>query len=573
MNLTVTTKRFWEKESFFLLIIFLFLILIRVPILIKAYTPTIRWDEHLYMYNAGIFANFLKNLLGLGTAASGTLDRLYPPLTSLIQSLAFLTDASSFWIYRFILLLNAVIIATTVFPLYHLAKGLFPRQNPFPLIFLSTTSISLLGKSFWAMSEAVFIPLFIWMVYFAWRVYQRDKVADLFLYSLAVGFLVVTRDQALALIPIVLTHYLLVSFVRKKRLPLSRLLLLSGLTCVPTLLWQIASGETATRAESLLEGGGIAALTSLSNFVIYLQNWFRQLDYLYFGSFFLLLPLVIFVTDRIRSIKLIYRKPNFHLASLLILMTLGLILPSTLLMTSAQLHKVRSAKYLMYGRYIDMLIPLIIFFGVGVVKKGVNLVRKEIFFALSTLLIIGANLTFPWHAYYNFYWFANKSAVFWVPNVSNHRYHLFLFILFQMLLLAATFFVRKSLIRKAFVTSLCLFILIGNGINLWKITDIFLKRQDPSGRPLVALQSFIEESTDNIYIPKKDLIVSPQLEDHLYFLLHNFYREKMKFIKTRQEMADKQGYLLTNVPTGKEIIQQFQFGKEAHETYYLYYYK
>jgi hypothetical protein len=418
------------------------------------------------------------------------------------------------------------------------------------------------------MSEAIFIPLFVWILYFAWRLYQEDKLVDFLFYGLTIGLLIITREQALAFIPISVIHYLFVSLIKKEGARPLRLLLLVALTGTPVLLWQIINVQTGTRVESFLEGGVTSLFSSLPNVVVYFQNWVRQLDYLYFGSFFLLIPLLTYTAGRVKSVNSLLRNPSFHLTSLIFLMALGLIFPSTLLMTKAQLYHPNPAKYLMYGRYIDVLIPLIIFFGIGVVGKRINLGRKKVFFILSTLLIVGANLTFPWHAYYNFYWFANKSAVFWVPNVGDQPLYLLLFIIFQVSISAVALFLQARSRKKAVMIFLFL-VLIGNTVNLWKNVDIFLKRQDPSGKPLIALQSFIEESNDRIYISKEDLTSSPLIRNYLFFLSHNFYQDKIKFIESCKEIINKQGCLLTKEVMKREALGEYHFGAE---NYYLYCY-
>jgi 4-amino-4-deoxy-L-arabinose transferase-like glycosyltransferase len=563
-----------KNEVFILITLFLALVILRIPTLIRAHLPTVQWDEYIYLYNAKTLSDYQNPQNYLPTYSfeefeeeSNTLERglisHYPPLTSAVQSLAFIPKLSSFWTYRLILILNAIAIATAIFPLYRLAKEFFPKQSPLLPTILSATSISLLGKSFWAMSEAILIPLFIWTVYLAWKLLKEDKLLNIVLYGIGIGLLTLTREQALIIIPISLLHYTLSIIAKKGKVNLKHLLLLTTITIAPSLTWQLLNQSSETRLESFLDKGGAPFLDSLQAALIFARSWIRQFDYLYFGSFFLLVPLILSPLSKIRGLKQLRKSRRFHLASLLFLVALGLILPSTIIMTRAQLKFPSPGKYLMYGRYIDALIPLVILFGVGVVKEGWLIGKKGLFLSTALPIIIAATIAFPWNGYYNFYWSSNTSAVFWIPNLAGDSLYLGVFILLQALLIGGIFLTRGK--GKVFITSSFVGLaVLGNIFNLWINSDIFLKRQDPERRPLIALQRFVEESPKDIYLLKEELHSSEFTHNYFLFLAHNFHKEKLKIVEAPQ---GEEGYLLTKEKRKEDSYKEYLIGRER---YYIY---
>ena len=185
-------KEFVEKNGLLLIsVIFAVIVFIKILLSLNFYAPYALWDEVLY-------DSLTQNLLQgkLFTPLAGTLPPGYP----IFLTIGYLIAGDKATAYHIMLVISAIVSTSMVFPAYFLLKR------------YCKTFISLLGAiaastlpfinffSFSLMTETLFIPLFLFSIWFMLKSYEtNDKKWEL-LASLSVVYLYMTHATGLAMV-------------------------------------------------------------------------------------------------------------------------------------------------------------------------------------------------------------------------------------------------------------------------------------------------------------------------------------------------------------------------------------
>ena len=347
---------------------FLFLILLALKTLLiwNRYFPNIFFDEGVYLFKARNFAHFLSYFTPPGI---GDIENVYSPLYSLVLSPIFVFFGSPEMTYKLALFLNAILTSAIVFPLYFFAADFYPEYKIW-IVSAAATLPSCFGYAFSAMSEALFIPLFVFTLYYYYKRWASGRRRYHILFWVTWGLLLMTRNAAIVLIPAYIMILLLNLYIDRHRPFRARAFLLDIfaliLTSLPYLIWSgiLRSRHAASQKISTYVDQGILNIfESFQSVMTYADTWIGQLGYIGLSTYTMGVFILFFTSARTgkeRAIKSNQQRLLFLLFSL----TLFLIGASTVHMFRAGLTD-DASRYHMYGRYVDMLVPVIFLFGAG----------------------------------------------------------------------------------------------------------------------------------------------------------------------------------------------------------------
>ena len=152
-----------RRSNGIMVLIFFLVLLAKAPFVMLREMP-INVDEIIYLIKSLNFAHYFSYYAPHSVQTD--VPSYYAPFYSLLISVANLipvTDPSTK--YRLTLFVNSLITSSIVIPAYKIAEHEFPSRK-----YLATTVVALWSVpfvwSFIARSEALFIPLFMWLGYF-----------------------------------------------------------------------------------------------------------------------------------------------------------------------------------------------------------------------------------------------------------------------------------------------------------------------------------------------------------------------------------------------------------------------
>lgn len=333
--------------------------------------PTVINDEHIYHFRA-------RSLAELGrwfVMETGDLQgQLYAPAYSVLLAPAWLVTDDPDTAYRLGLILNAFVLASIVVPAARLARRLGGPE----LLSAALVSLWVVPQAYVmnAMSEALFVPLYLWTG-LAWeRMAERPTPPRQVLAGVAVAALLLTRNAALAMLPAILVLVLLER--REGRLRPARPrswrnrtpLLLTAL--VPWIAWRVwltTQGplyhldQQPVRDYLLL--GVLGAFVSWSQVLLLAGLVLGQLTYLFLAT------LGLATTAWRGAVEAPPRSRVLPGGAAFFLLT-GLGLSGASIAHMVMQHILKSAtgepllpRDYMYGRYVDMLVPVLLVYGVA----------------------------------------------------------------------------------------------------------------------------------------------------------------------------------------------------------------
>jgi hypothetical protein len=290
---------------------------------------------------------------------------IYAPLYSAVLAPVFIFFQSPETTYRLVLLINSALTSAIVFPLYGLAAAYYPGHKIW-ITLCAATLASSFGYAFSAMSEALFVTLFCSAVYLHYKKCKTGGTLFSALFWLSWGLLLLTKNVCIVLIPAFFLAVLsgLSPAGRdpgRTRRVLTDLAMLA-LVSAPRLAWDrmlAARGGTDQTAGHYLTHGLARAGDSLGSAAQFAGAWLGQAGYLILATFTLGL-FMLFHHRENQGMK----SPDRQTARLIVFSALFLVGAATVHMFTEGTGG-SQARYLMYGRYTDMLAPLALLFGLG----------------------------------------------------------------------------------------------------------------------------------------------------------------------------------------------------------------
>ena len=455
-------------------LIILYFVLVIIKILIASSTPmsTAFSDDYQYLKMARSF--FFDQNFNIHGIDFNYFPPLYPILISITH---FFNDSLN--IYFFIKVINALLSSLIIIPVYFLAKEFLSEKYSKIL----TLIIALLPSNFtytsYILTENLFYSLFMFSIYFIYKVLVYGKNLNIILAGLFTGLTLLTRIHGIVILALLSILFLLDLLKKKINYKLIIIALIAFIIFLPWFVNNLLNEQYAIEATNIISRGSI--FNSIYPLIVWLITYAGGL---------ILSSLIIFPLFMVYNNKNI----NFKLKKFSLLVYISII--ATLLI--AVNHHLRSEKYFyklndfiffsgkLIGRYIDFVIPLIMILGFiylidykkNLNKKGKKILNISIILTIITLiaslhflsrsLFLPNNPSLTWIGGlkqvidYLFY----SRNLFNVINDVNPGITLASYIIIPLLLILIVFLITKYLIRLNLSKIFILIVLFLISINL-----------------------------------------------------------------------------------------------------------
>jgi len=413
------------KKSSLIILLCLFGVIAGVRILLTGLitSPQIFADELVYdiiarqVYNGALLTTHLP----------------YPPWPfspgySFVASLAYLFSPDKYVVYHNMLTINAILTTSIIFPAYYLLKSATSKGVAFSGAVLVALLPAVSMNSYVLMSEALFIPLTLFSVWFVKKSFSADNpsIWD-FLTGLSVFILYFTRGTGISMVialvlPLVWMikagHLQLTKTIQKK------LVLIAGPGLLLYLIWvvdqmlmkgSLPSGYSTSYYTTLIT----EALTRNPAHLVYV--FLQHLDYLLLGSFIVFPIMAIiagysYLLPAFRSYPQGQNELNSRSGSITAIFYCSVFSIILFLFTMAHMCNL-SYEYSICGRYVDAIIPLIIIGGIiGIFRStlagDVSAFMKPAIASLIFTVILTSAVMLPFAHQPN-----NNAAIFYLYSL------------------------------------------------------------------------------------------------------------------------------------------------------------
>lgn len=340
--------------------------------------PSAFSDSYIYMKLARSFffdSNFVIN---------NTPINHYLPLYPIILSFSYLFGKMSI-IYPIMKLINAIISSLVIFPAYFLSKEFFNSNKSLNIAIL----ISLLPSNFifssYILAENLFYPLFLFSIYFIYKSITIRKIIWPILAGISIGLTYLSKINGIVLFGTLVVLFLYKLF-KKEKIFLRNLIIIAFIALIITSPWLLNN--------YLLQGNVLGGYSEEASTIFILNEFLLK----YLIQFILYTGLLIISAGIFLPMKIskkIFSKLDFAILFLSsIFFTLIIASNHNVTATATSLPEL-PAKYLpwlagrLIGRYIDVVLPLVIILGLFCLEDKINLKKK---IAYSLLLIFSSQL-------------------------------------------------------------------------------------------------------------------------------------------------------------------------------------
>ena len=340
--------------------------------------PSAFSDSYIYMKLARSFffdSNFVINNIPVTH---------YLPLYPIILSFSYLFNQMSI-IYPVMKIINVIISSLVIFPAYFISKEFFNSNKSLKIAIL----ISLLPSNFifsgYILAENIFYPLFLFSIYFIYKSITVKRIIWPILAGISIGLTYLSKINGIVLFP-VLTILFLFKLINEEKIFLRNILLIgfTALLIISPWLWN----------NYLIQGNILGGYSEEASTIFSLNEFLLK----YLVQFILYIGLLVISAGIFLPIKIskkIFSKLDFAILSLSsIFFTLIMASNHNITATATSLPDL-PAKYFpwlagrLIGRYIDVVLPLVIILGLFCLEDKINLKKK---IAYSLLLIFSSQL-------------------------------------------------------------------------------------------------------------------------------------------------------------------------------------
>jgi len=370
-----------KKYSKWLLILFISIVIIKV--ILSQFVQTISGfsDEYFYAKMArSFFVNMEFTVHNVQVAQ-------YPPLYSILLSIAYIFKNMNY-VYFFIKFINAILSSLIIFPAWLLSKEFLEEKKAF----ITSLLISILPSNFafspYIMAENLYYPLFLFAIY---GIYKSTKPLNYkwpIITGIIAGLAYLTKISALVIPTTFLITSLIIIFKSKRYFfEIKKFLVF----IIPFLslasLWSIRNGYLFGFSLSGILGSYSQSELSHGFVLDKLIIWIiLYLGYLLLSSLFIY---------TIFSLQLIKKK---EYSNLLVISAITVIL-TIIMAANHNVGAISLNSFFLWlpgrplGRYVDVLMPLIVILGmIGLNQK--EKISKKWFFILSPIVIFSSLLMF-----------------------------------------------------------------------------------------------------------------------------------------------------------------------------------
>lgn len=226
-----------------LLALFSAILIIKLILLLLIPAPSAFSDEYIYAKTA--WSVFHEQSYAIHSIPSNS----FPPLYSLLLSIAFFFSSKMQTIYLIMKILNAIISASIIFPTFFLAKEFLDEKKSFLASFIIAILPPNLLFTTYLMSENLLFPLLMLYLLLIYKAFTTQHMKYFVFASIVGAFCFLTRSIAIALFisPAVIWFLQYRSLKTAKKIALHYLLL-----AVLILPWLIRNAITFTSTQSIL---------------------------------------------------------------------------------------------------------------------------------------------------------------------------------------------------------------------------------------------------------------------------------------------------------------------------------
>lgn len=459
-----------------LLVFFGIISLIKIILSFLFPTPWIFSDE-------GIYDSVARNIFLSKSLTEFSLTRIYPPGYSIFLSIAYEFSTNKTIIYHIMLILNALITSSIIFPSWYIFKKYTNEQFSLFGALIVTTLPSSNLYSFTLMSENLFIPL---TVFSFWLIIQSFELESPYwdiITGFSIFYLFFTRSTGVAMILglfMVMVYYVYINPHSQELLPRVKSKLILLMSCViPIILWIIIKRTLPTPSSIKYDisfvGYDLSSYTQSffdmfcvsDNLFNTISLFINEIGFLILASYFLMFFFAIFlflilftphITESM-SVKNCLDLPKNMKLMLKVQMVYFITIAVTLLLITITHMHISITKgddyYHIFGRYIDPLVPIIFIFGFISIYyfKNSFQVRKSlslIIIAISGLILIFFSLVFP----ITYYKFPNMLSIYYIEHIHEILPMDVFYLLFFILIILLVFFLQSSKKYILFIISM-----------------------------------------------------------------------------------------------------------------------
>ena len=366
-------KKIVKQILLFYLVIVLFKILLSSFIL----SPSAFSDEYIYMKMArSFFFDFNFNVHNL------VVD-IYPPLYSMLLSITYIFNDMNI-AYFFMKVINALISSLVIIPAFLLSREFLNEKKSLIIALLVSIIPSNFSFTPYIISENLFYPLSLFIVYFIYKSFSGNKYNYNILIGIFLGLAYLTRTAAIGLLGAFILSYLVFFIINKtdRKLLLNKFLLSIFLFIIVISPWIMRSFYLYGFDLKLLFGPysrSVENIVTDFKLVNYIVRGLVYLGYLVLASL-IIFPVKFYNLFNKKNIKFLVLFFALLITSLIIVIKHGRVVI---------FFEWFTGRYV--GRYIDILLPLI-FIG-GFIGAQVKKINKVAIFIFGFLLIMASLLT------------------------------------------------------------------------------------------------------------------------------------------------------------------------------------
>lgn len=298
----------------------------------------------------------------------------FPPLYAMVISPSYFSEdmETVFFVMKII---NAIISSLVIIPASLLAREFMSKKKSLMVATITAFLPGIFSMTFYVLSENLFLPLFLFAVYFVLKTYTDDKKYWSMLAGATISFCLLTRVAAVVFIPLLILMTLL--HIKKRWKKMASTLLWATLTILP---WLIVKG-TQTKASTGAFQGYNAELFAVIN-IPYLPTkilWsFLYLDYLIIGA-----GIIIFIL----SLSLLFNYKSCTNNEKLFLIIVGIITICTIALAANNSGNVSPyTDHRVIGRYLITLFPLLIPLSFLALEKEV--LKKKVIVGTAGFILV-----------------------------------------------------------------------------------------------------------------------------------------------------------------------------------------
>ncbi len=355
--------------------------------------PSVFSDEYYYIKMARSF--FFNQEFTVHSIVTSKFPPLYPAILSASYFFSSMTT-----IYFLMKIINAFLLSSIIFPVYWLSKEFLEENKALFITIIASLLAPFLLTSNYIMSENLFYPLIVFEVYFLYRAFKENSLRFFILSGIFLGLSFLTRIIAIAFIPACFISYLILRNADFKKIIYYYISFL-----IVIFPWLLRNALNFGFNINGIFGIGYAQSIdvvkyNLSQKILFFLNWV-----LLYSGYIILASGILFGLYFLNGI-FAKKEENlriFHIISLIFIASIVLIAAnSTSAGATISEYKANNIglpeffnSFLVYrpiGRWIDVILPLIILFGFIQYTRSKTITHKTILIT-SAIIIISTQLT------------------------------------------------------------------------------------------------------------------------------------------------------------------------------------